>query len=504
MKLKVDYIPIEQLKAYEKNAKIHTPEQIEQIKNSIQEFGMNDPIGIWGKDNLIVEGHGRLQACKELGVKEVPVIRLDDLTDEQRRAYTLVHNQTTMNTGFDLDVLNEELDNIDIDMSDYGFDIEIDDIEEEKEIIEDEVPEVQEEPKAKLGYIYQLGNHRLMCGDSTKEEDVDKLMNGVKADLVFTDPPYGMKKEKDGVANDNLNYDDLLEFNKKWIPITFKELKDNGSWYCWGIDEPLMDIYSNILKPMQKQNKITFRNLITWDKGDAGAGGVSFMGKEGLRSYPVSDEKCLFVMCGVQGFNNNKDNYDETFEPIRSYLESEAKKVGLTAKKLQEICGVGMYTHWFTKSQFGIIPEEHYDKIKTYYNGEAFTLNYNDLKSLFDDEKHKSLKEAIMSKRAYFDNTHDKMKSVWEFGRVRGEERESAGGHATPKPIALCSRAIKTSSRENENVLDVFGGSGSTLIACEQLNRKCYIMELDPHYVDVIIERWENFTGQKAKLLNKV
>ena len=121
MKLKVEYIPIEQLKPYEKNAKIHTPEQIEQIKNSIQEFGMNDPIGVWGKDNLIVEGHGRLQACKELGMKEVPVIRLDDLTDEQRRAYTLVHNQTTMNTGFNMDILTEELDNIDIDMSELGF-----------------------------------------------------------------------------------------------------------------------------------------------------------------------------------------------------------------------------------------------------------------------------------------------------------------------------------------------------------------------------------------------
>lgn len=121
MKLKVDYIPTEQLKAYEKNAKTHTPEQIEQIKNSIQEFGMNDPIGVWGKDNLIVEGHGRLQACKELGMKEVPVIRLDDLTDEQRRAYTLVHNQTTMNTGFNMDILTEELDNIDIDMSELGF-----------------------------------------------------------------------------------------------------------------------------------------------------------------------------------------------------------------------------------------------------------------------------------------------------------------------------------------------------------------------------------------------
>lgn len=121
MKLKVDYIPIEQLKPYEKNAKIHTPEQIEQIKKSVQEFGMNDPIGIWGEDNLIVEGHGRLQACKELGMKEVPVIRLDDLTDEQRRAYTLVHNQTTMNTGFNMVILDEELDNIDIDMSELGF-----------------------------------------------------------------------------------------------------------------------------------------------------------------------------------------------------------------------------------------------------------------------------------------------------------------------------------------------------------------------------------------------
>ena len=121
MKLKVDYIPIEQLKPYEKNAKIHTQEQIEQIKKSIQEFGMNDPIGIWGKDNLIVEGHGRLQACKELGMKEVPVIRLDDLTDEQRRAYTLVHNQTTMNTGFNMNILADELDNIDIDMSELGF-----------------------------------------------------------------------------------------------------------------------------------------------------------------------------------------------------------------------------------------------------------------------------------------------------------------------------------------------------------------------------------------------
>lgn len=202
MKLKVEYLPIEEVKPYENNAKIHTPEQIEQIKASIRQFGMNDPIGIWSKDNIIVEGHGRLIACQELGYTEIPIIRLDDLTDEQRKAYTLAHNQLTMNTGFDIDILNEELENIEIDMSEFGFDeFIVDNIEEEQEIVEDEVPEIPEEPKAKLGDIYKLGNHRLMCGDSTSEEDVNKLMNGVKADMVFTDPPYGVDYK--GINNDD-------------------------------------------------------------------------------------------------------------------------------------------------------------------------------------------------------------------------------------------------------------------------------------------------------------
>ena len=135
MRLEVEYIPISELKPYDKNAKIHTPEQVKQIKKSIQDFGMNDPIAVWGEDNLIIEGHGRLMACKDLGYMEVPIIRLDDLTDEQRRAYTLIHNQTTMNTGFDIDILSEELENIDLDMLEFGFDMSdysfsMDDIEE--------------------------------------------------------------------------------------------------------------------------------------------------------------------------------------------------------------------------------------------------------------------------------------------------------------------------------------------------------------------------------------
>ena len=339
----------------------------------------------------------------------------------------------------------------------------------------------------------EIFSHRLMCGDSTKEEDVAKLMNGVKADMVFTDPPYGMKKENDGVANDNLNFDDLLEFNKKWIPITFNNLKDNGSWYCWGIDEPLMDIYSNILKPMQKENKITFRNLITWNKFH----NQKPTAIEMMRSYCVYDEKCLFVQCGIQALTLNSDNYWGKFDKVRLYLKNEADKVGLTPNKLKKICGVGMYSHWFTKSQFTLIPREHYLKLQKEYDG--FRKEYDELRKEYDE-----LRKEYDELRAYFDNTHETyMTEVWDFETTTGEERESAGGHATPKPIALCTRAIKSSSRENENVLDVFGGSGSTLIACEQNNRNAYLMELEPKWVDVIIQRWENFTGKKAVKLNE-
>ena len=343
----------------------------------------------------------------------------------------------------------------------------------------------------------EIHSHRLICGDSTDPAVIDRLMDGVKADMVFTDPPYGMKKESEGVLNDNLNYDDLLDFNRQWIPLTFGALKDNGSWYCWGIDEPLMDIYSNILKPMAKENKITFRNLITWKKENDNPT-MLFNGacSSNNRSY-YTNEKCLFVMCGVQGFNNNQDNYFEGWEPIRQYLVGEAEKVGLTPQKLQEITGVGMYSHWFGKSQFAFITEEHYKELQNYFKNDAFKKEYDAFKKEYDE-----LKKEYYSTRAYFDGTQSQCIDVWVHDVTNQEERKFTGGHATPKPIALCSRAIKSSSREGEIVLDVFGGSGSTLIACEQLNRKCYMCELDEHYCDVIIQRWENFTGKTAVKVN--
>lgn len=212
-------IKINELTPYENNAKIHTKEQIEQIKTSIEKFGMNDPIGVWGEKNIIVEGHGRLEALKELGYEEVECIRLDHLTDEERRAYTLAHNKLTMNTDFDFTKLEEELKNIDtIDMADFDFDMSFITDEAEREVEEDEYEvELPEEPKAKLGDIYQLGNHRLMCGDSTSIDDVEKLMNGVKADMVFTDPPYNIAyqgvSDKRTIKNDKMEDEETIFFD---------------------------------------------------------------------------------------------------------------------------------------------------------------------------------------------------------------------------------------------------------------------------------------------------
>lgn len=491
--MKIELLAIDKIKKYENNAKLHPREQIEQIKKSIQEFGNNDPIAI-DENNVIIEGHGRYLALSELGYTDIEVIRLSHLTDEQKRAYILAHNKLTMNSGFDMDILELELEDItNIDMEDFGFDFEEIEVmgEDIEEVEQDEYDEELRETNIKPGDIFQLGEHRLSCGDSTDATHIQKLLDGVKVDTVYTDPPYGMKKEKDGVQNDNLNYDDLLEFNKKWVPITFDAMREVGSWYCWGIDEPLMDLYSNILRPMKEAQEITFRNLLTWDKGNA-QGQTS----EHVRMYPTADEKCLFVMKGVQGFNTNSNNYFEGYEVIRKPLSEAAERVGLTSKKLKEITGVGMYSHWFTKSQWQLIPSEQFQKIADYY-GNEWDLDYDRIKQDYD-----RIKQDYYATRAFFDATHANFNNVLHFVRTSGSEKESAGGHATPKPLALVELMLKSSTRAGDVVLDVFGGSGSTLIACERLGRTCYINELEPKYVDLIIRRWEKETGREAVKLN--
>lgn len=484
-------VKIEEVKPYERNAR-KNDEAVKAVVESIKQCEYVAPIVV-DEDYVILAGHTRLKALKQLGYTEVEVCVKSGLTDEQKRKYRLLDNKTNEIAEWDFDLLAEELDGLD-----FG-DLQLDwgvggDEPTASEIVEDEVPEVDEEnpPICQLGDIWQLGEHKLMCGDSTDVLAVKMLMNGRQSDLVFTDPPYGMKKESDGVLNDNLNLDDLLAFNSQWIPLSFDALKENGSWYCWGIDEPLMDIYSNILRPMQKQKQLCFRNLITWDKGN-GQGQLS----DEFRMYPIADEKCLFVMCGsesCQGFSVNADDYSESMDKVRLYLEQEIKKLKKSDKEIANALGWKdgrTVNHWYSKSQFALPTKENYNNLKEY--GISVLKDYDFLKKDYDE-----LKKDFYASRSYFDNTHDNMNNVWHFERTSPKERELTGGHATPKPIALCCRAIKSSSRIGDIVLDLFGGSGSTLIACEQLKRKCYTMELDPKYCDVIIKRWETLTGQKA------
>jgi DNA modification methylase len=425
-------------------------------------------------------GNMRLKALKELKYKDIPdswVTMADEWTEEQRREFLIKDN-----VGFgewDWDMIANEWDVEQLE--EWGLDIPTFETGEVLEAEEDDFDATPpEEPITVLGDLYEIGEHRLLCGDSTDSDQVAKLMNGSKADMAHNDPPYGMKKEKEGVLNDNLNYSDLLNFNREWIALQFMHLKENGSWYCWGIDEPLMDIYSEILKPYILDQKATFRNLITWFKNPSGLG--DGQNNPSARSYGIITEKCLFAMLGVQGFNNNSDNYFEGFEPIREYLTTQKNKLGWSTEKIIEITGKSSASHYFSKSQWAFPTEDHYNAIRNQAKGDAFHKEYEEIKKEYEE-----IKKEWYSTRSYFNNVHDKMTEVWQFDRhVRqGDE----GGHATPKPIPLCERAIKSSCPDGGLVLDFFLGSGSTMVASHQLKRKCYGMELDPKYCDVIVKR---------------
>lgn len=415
MKLKVEYYPIESIKPYENNAKIHTKEQIEQIKNSIREFGMNDPIAIWSDDNIIIEGHGRLMACQELGMTEVPIIRLDDLTDEQRKAYTLAHNKLTMNTDFDMEILNAELESLDLDMSEFGFD----DIKEPEIDIKDDdfkIEDVEPEkvPKSKAGDIYKLGNHYLMCGDSTNPDDVNKLMQGNIADLVVTDPPYNVNVSNSQgmtIENDNMTDASFKEFlNGAFLNLS-NNLKEGGAFYVWYASKEHINFETAL-----NNNGLEVRQCLIWVKNH-----FNF----GRQDYKWKHEPCLY------GWKEGAGHYfiDEFNHP--SVIEDKIDFDNLKKDEAIEMLR------------------------KIYEDGISTTVIHEDKPTINDL-------------------------------------------HPTMKPLKLLARLIRNSSKENEIVLDLFGGSGSTLITCEQLNRRCYMMEYDPIYVDTIIKRWEDFTGKKA------
>ena len=427
--LQIELVPITAIRPYEHNAKIHTEDQIQQIKKSILEFGNNDPIAI-DANGVIIEGHGRLMALQELGYTEVEVIRLGHLTEEQRKAYTLVHNKLTMNTGFDLDILASELAAIgEINMKDYDFDLDIcedlviDDIEEDN--FNPEVPEA-EEAKAKRGQVYQLGAHRLMCGDSTSSSDVQKLMGNDQADCLLTDPPYNVNYGGDAAAptnhgkhrlieNDNLTDSDFYAFLLAFYQNAEAALKPGGAFYIWHADS---EGY-NFRKALRDAG-LHLRQTIIWNKN------ALVLGRQ---DYQWKHEPCLY------GWKEGAGHYFTSSRSETTVIEDEAPDFSKMKK------------------------EELIKLLEQIYS--APTTIINEMKPAKSDL------------------------------------------HPTMKPLRLMAYLIQNSTRKGEIVLDLFGGSGSTLIAAEETGRRCLMMEYDPRYVDVIIKRWEDQSGKKAVLLTE-
>ena len=367
--------PIEQLQPYKNNARLHSDEQVDQIAQSIEEFGFLNPVLV-DDQNTILAGHGRVMGAKKLGLDTVPTIQIKHLSESQKKAYIIADNQIALNAGWEMQLLETELKELNkdsFDVSLLGFDAkELDKLlYEEKEGLTDEdaVPE-NVEPRVKKGDLWQLGNHRLLCGDATSESDVARLMDNQKADMVFTDPPYGLNYEYN--SHKDKEGEEYLEFCNSWFPLLEKNSEfiflTTGWKYnkFWLIKEP-DDIFYWISRNKQSGGKLSFLRKV---------------------------------------------------EPI--FLWGKPKK--------------------------------------------KYNLDYFD----YNSDREDGLREL----------------------------------HTCPKPVKFVIEAISI-LQSNDIVLDVFLGSGTTIIACEKTNRSCYGLELDPKYCDVIIKRWEDYTGQTAKLLNK-
>lgn len=433
-KAQVEYRAIADLKELPGNPRTIKKDQFEKLKTSIKDnadYFEARPIILSDRTGelVILAGNQRYKAAKAIGLKEVPTILLPNLTEEREKEIIIRDNLE--NGDWDWDALANEWDANMLDS--WGVDLPTD-LKPQLEIIEDEAPEPETDrpAKSKLGEIYQLGDHRLMVGDSTKAEHVSELMDGEQADLLVTDPPYNvdyannkadvmkaLHHRTDGKTVSNDNFKDDSEFQQFLIDSfgnANDALKDGGVFYIWHAG-------SQAFSFLEATHQIgwTVREIINWVKDRLSMG---------RQDYQWQHEPCLY------GWKS----------------------------------GAG---HYF--------------------------IDLRNLTTVFDDEKpldeltNKELKELVANYRQAVPTTI-----------IREPKPSKSEEHPTMKPVRLIAKLIGNSSREGERVLDIFGGSGTTMIACEQLNRICYMMELDPHYADVIIGRWEKFTGQKAVRIKEV
>ena len=385
--MKVELAAIDTIKPYPNNPRKLSETAIEKVAQSIQEFGFRQPIVV-DKDRVIVAGHTRFRASKKLGLKQVPVSVIDNLTEEQINAYRIADNRTADESEWDNELLKMEIKELEakdfkLDLLGFNEDQLNSILFEEKQGLtdEDEVPETPEEPISKLGDIWKLGNHRVMCGNSVDYEDVNKLMNNKIADLVNTDPPYGVnyqsnmrtKSDKfDVIKNDDkiLDITPMIDkFSKGWVFI----------WTTWKVIDKWLNNTKSFGFPT---------NMVVWHKGGGGIGDLK-------KTFSTDYEMALVFNRGA------------------------------------ELCG-------------------------------------------------------------------KRIGSVWSLQKDKAIKYK----HPTQKPVELSVEAIDKTTNPKSIVMDLFLGSGSSLIACEKMDRICYGMELDPKYCDVIIKRWENFTGKKAELEN--
>ena len=401
---------------YEKNTKIHDKTQIDNVAESIKKYGFVQPIVI-DKNNVVVIGHCRLLAAKKLKMSEVPCVCVDDLTDEQVKALRIVDNKSN-ESPWDFDFLADEL--ADIDLSAFNFDFGIEEPKDNNEVVEVDVPEIDEdeEPVAKFGDIYQLGNHRLMCGDSTKSEMFAQLVDGAEIDCVCTDPPYNMgyegagrtpeaKRKKNRIANDNLPREEFEKFLLSVYKCLQERMKDGASFYVF-----YKELGEGVFIRLLEEAGLTFKQELVWVKNQLVLGGAK---------YQNMYEPCLF---GCKG-----------------------------------------------------------KSVKAWYGGRKNRSVIEHIDLMNEDELRSALKELLDS---------------FDTDVVRERKVTVNDLHPTMKPIKLLAKLLRNSTKPGDCVLDAFGGSGSTLMACEQIGRTCYMMEFEPKYVDVIIKRWEDFTGKKA------
>lgn len=417
-------IRVDKLRPYQKNAKKHSEEQVEAIAKSIEEFGFLSPLLV-DKDLNIIAGHGRVLACKKLGIEEVPCVFAEGLTQAQRQAYILADNKLTELGEWDEELISQELQ----DLKKNGFDIEVtgftfdDIISDDFTFPEDEAeePDHQETPKTAPGEIYKLGRHILMCGDSTKREDVERLMGGQRVDLAITDPPYnvgvvGGTDEHLTIENDDMPDDDFRDFLEKAIENMAESMKEGAAFYVWHASRT-----QAIFEKALMASGLEVKQQLVWVKN------VPTLGRQ---DYQWKHEVCFY-----------------------GWKEGAA--------------------HYFID-----------DRSKTTIIERINAINWDELRL---EEAKSLLKEVI-------EGDHPTT-TIYENKPLRSAE------HPTMKPVNLITRLILNSSKPGEIVLDLFGGSGTTLICCEQTERSCYMMEYDPGYVDVIIDRWERLTGERAEKL---